>query len=96
MVLIRLLVYVAALAIFTFPQAAQAVPQIHDPITLDHDYRYHDWQDNSLGLDLLVSDGQIFFAFGQMHAGFPQRGIRTSLLGLEIDPSTYYLQPCDT
>jgi hypothetical protein len=92
----RLLLIALILAFLFTPRFADAIPQIHDPITLDHSYRYHDWQDNSLGLDMLVSDGQIFFAFAQMHAGYPQRGIRTTLLGLEIDPSTFYMQPCET
>ncbi len=92
----RLLIFATALAVLFSSPTAEAVPQINDPVTLDHSYRYHDWQDSSLGLDMLIADGQIFFAFAQMHAGYPQRGIRTDLLGYEIDPSTYYLQPSET
>ena len=93
---IRLFLFIVCFASVSTPRSAAVTPQIHDPIELDHGFRYHDWQDYTLGVDLLIDGDMIFFSYGLMHDGYPQRGIRTNAMGQEIDPSTYYLQPCDT
>jgi len=76
--------------------ATAAFPDYCDQIDLDHGSRYHDYQDQTLGCEIVLDADQILFTFGFKQEGLPPRGVRCDLLGGEIDPSPLYLQPCDT